>query len=82
MILAVQARVIDWDSPASWNAEADVTAVEELCRTGRTEAPVYDIAAWSTAPSAWLPRPVPAGGVRPLTGRVAARPSGRPHRHR
>ena len=31
--------------PASWNADDAVTAVEELCRTGSTDAPVYDIAA-------------------------------------
>ena len=43
--LAGGARIVDWDSPASWNAEAAVAAVEELCRTGRTDAPVYDIAA-------------------------------------
>ena len=36
--------IVDWDSPASWNAEAAVAAVEELCRTGSTDAPVYDIA--------------------------------------
>ncbi|MET8677727.1 ATP-binding protein [Streptomyces sp. NPDC004647] len=34
----------DWDSPLSWDAEAAVTAIEELCRTGRTAVPVYDIA--------------------------------------
>ncbi|MEU6704363.1 uridine kinase [Streptomyces wuyuanensis] len=35
---------VDWDSPASWDAEAAVGAVAELCRTGRTTVPVYDIA--------------------------------------
>lgn len=35
---------IDWDSPASWDADAAVAAVAELCRTGRTTVPVYDIA--------------------------------------
>lgn len=35
---------IDWDSPQSWDAEVAVAAVAELCRTGRTEVPVYDIA--------------------------------------
>ncbi|RII20895.1 uridine/cytidine kinase [Streptomyces sp. YIM 130001] len=34
---------IDWDSPLSWDAEAAVAAVVELCRTGRTRVPVYDI---------------------------------------
>ncbi len=36
--------IVDWDSPDSWNADAAVAAVEELCRTGSTDAPVYDIA--------------------------------------
>jgi uridine kinase len=35
---------IDWDSPLSWDADAAVAAIEELCRTGRTTMPVYDIA--------------------------------------
>ncbi|MEU8541884.1 uridine kinase [Streptomyces sp. NPDC048717] len=34
---------IDWDSPASWDADAAVAAIEALCRTGRTDVPVYDI---------------------------------------
>jgi uridine kinase len=37
--------IVDWDDPASWNAAAAVAAVEELCRTGSTDVPVYDIAA-------------------------------------
>ncbi len=35
---------IDWDSPLSWDADTAVTAITELCRTGRTDVPVYDIA--------------------------------------
>ncbi|MGC5346371.1 uridine kinase family protein [Streptomyces sp. DT24] len=35
---------IDWDSVRSWDAEAAVAAIGELCRTGRTDVPVYDIA--------------------------------------
>ncbi|MBW5424736.1 uridine kinase, partial [Streptomyces sp. BG9H] len=35
---------IDWDSPASWDADVALAAIEELCRTGRTSVPVYDIA--------------------------------------
>ncbi|MFF8607413.1 uridine kinase [Streptomyces sp. NPDC015346] len=35
---------IDWDSPDSWDADAAVTAIVELCRTGRTDVPVYSIA--------------------------------------
>ncbi|MFI5802636.1 uridine kinase [Streptomyces sp. NPDC051561] len=34
---------IDWDSPLSWDADAAVAAVAQLCRTGRTTVPVYDI---------------------------------------
>ncbi|GAA0488037.1 ATP-binding protein [Streptomyces olivaceiscleroticus] len=34
----------DWDSPLSWDAAAAVTAIEELCRTGRAAVPVYDLA--------------------------------------
>jgi uridine kinase len=35
---------IDWDSPSSWDADAAVEAIAELCRGGRTAVPVYDIA--------------------------------------
>lgn len=35
---------IDWDSPASWDTDHAVAAIEQLCRTGRTRVPVYDIA--------------------------------------
>nr|WP_309053487.1 ATP-binding protein [Streptomyces sp.] len=35
---------IDWDSPRSWDADAAVAAILDLCRTGRTDVPVYDIA--------------------------------------
>ncbi|MFJ3195558.1 uridine kinase [Streptomyces griseoviridis] len=34
---------IDWDHPGSWDTEAAVAAIAELCRAGRTEVPVYDI---------------------------------------
>jgi uridine kinase len=37
--------IVDWDDPVSWNHEAAVDAVEDLCRAGCTDAPVYDIAA-------------------------------------
>jgi uridine kinase len=36
--------ITDWDDPASWDAAAAVRAVAEICRTGRAEVPVYDIA--------------------------------------
>ncbi|WP_405806531.1 uridine kinase [Streptomyces sp. NBC_00210] len=42
--LVVGSSDIDWDSPGSWDADAAVAAIEELCRTGRTTVPVYDIA--------------------------------------
>ncbi|WP_264936602.1 uridine kinase [Streptomyces sp. A012304] len=35
---------IDWDHPDSWDADAALTAITDLCRTGRTDVPVYDIA--------------------------------------
>lgn len=34
---------IDWDHPESWDADTAVAAITELCRTGRTNVPVYDI---------------------------------------
>ncbi|MEU3508747.1 uridine kinase [Streptomyces longwoodensis] len=34
---------IDWDHPDSWDADAAVAAIADLCRTGRTRVPVYDI---------------------------------------
>jgi uridine kinase len=36
--------IVDWDDPASWDANAAVAALEELIRTGSVEVPVYDIA--------------------------------------
>ncbi|WP_344325703.1 ATP-binding protein [Streptomyces macrosporus] len=35
--------LVDWDDPASWNAEAAVAAIVALCEHGRTTVPVYDI---------------------------------------
>ncbi|MFF1543005.1 uridine kinase [Streptomyces sp. NPDC058291] len=34
---------IDWDHPGSWDADAAVAAILDLCGTGRTNVPVYDI---------------------------------------
>ncbi|WP_105973544.1 uridine kinase family protein [Streptomyces geranii] len=34
---------IDWDHPQSWDADTAVAAITGLCRTGRTNVPVYDI---------------------------------------
>jgi uridine kinase len=36
---------VDWDAPGSWNADAAVAAVAELCARGAAQTPVYDIAA-------------------------------------
>ena len=43
--LAGGSPIVDWDHPGSWNADAAMTAVMELCSTGRTDAPLYDISA-------------------------------------
>lgn len=34
---------VDWDSPRTWNATAAVNALEDLCRHGEAELPIYDI---------------------------------------
>ncbi|MFI2643024.1 uridine kinase [Streptomyces sp. NPDC018610] len=34
---------IDWDHPASWDADVAVEAISRLCATGSTGVPVYDI---------------------------------------
>lgn len=39
----------DWDHPGSWHADRAVDALEELARTGRTSAPVYDISTSSAS---------------------------------
>jgi uridine kinase len=36
--------LIDWDHPDTWHSDEAVRAICELARTGRTVAPVYDIA--------------------------------------
>lgn len=35
--------IADWDSPASWDADGALRALESLCTTGRADLPVYDI---------------------------------------
>jgi uridine kinase len=35
--------IVDWDSPASWNAADAVAVVAALCTTGVAEVPTYDI---------------------------------------
>ena len=36
--------VVDWDDPRSWDAPEAVAALEALCRSGRADVPIYDIA--------------------------------------
>ncbi|MCW2795958.1 ATP-binding protein [Nocardioides sp.] len=38
------AGIPDWDHPDSWLLADALTAIEALCRDGRAEVPVYDIA--------------------------------------
>jgi uridine kinase len=35
--------IVDWDDPRSWDAEGALDVLEQLCRTGAAEVPVYDI---------------------------------------
>ncbi|MBB6628913.1 ATP-binding protein [Nocardioides sp. KIGAM211] len=38
------AGIVDWDVPASWLLEDALATLEELCRAGRAEVPIYEIA--------------------------------------
>jgi uridine kinase len=38
------AGIVDWDVPESWLLGDALAALDELCRTGRAEVPIYDIA--------------------------------------
>jgi uridine kinase len=38
------AGLVDWDHPDSWHEADALAALRELCATGRTEVPVYEIA--------------------------------------
>jgi uridine kinase len=38
------AGMVDWDHPDSWHHEDAMTSLRELCTTGRSEVPVYEIA--------------------------------------
>ncbi|MFF9027741.1 uridine kinase family protein [Streptomyces iakyrus] len=42
--LVPESSDIDWDHPDSWDADTAVAAIIRLCRTGRTDVPVYDLA--------------------------------------
>src|SRR5207342_1642168 len=44
IIEGANAGIVDWDDPASWLLEDAMAALDELCRTGRAEVPIYDIA--------------------------------------
>lgn len=37
--------IVDWDDPGSWDDEAALSVVLELCRTGSAHVPTYSIAA-------------------------------------
>lgn len=43
IIEGANAGIVDWDDPASWLLEDAMAALDELCRTGCTDVPVYDI---------------------------------------
>jgi uridine kinase len=36
--------IVDWDDRASWDADGALAVLEQLCRTGSADVPVYDIA--------------------------------------
>lgn len=38
------AGIVDWDDPESWLLEDAMATLDTLCRTGRAEVPIYDIA--------------------------------------
>jgi uridine kinase len=68
---------IDWDSPLSWDADAAVAAVRELCTRGRTAVPVYDIASSSRTGSGTLALDGAAAPVFLAEGIFAADIAGR-----
>lgn len=35
--------IVDWDHVGSWDIDAAMRAIDDLCRTGRAEVPDYDI---------------------------------------
>lgn len=38
------AGLVDWDDPASWHRDDALASLRELCATGRSEVPLYEIA--------------------------------------
>ncbi|GII98343.1 uridine kinase [Sediminihabitans luteus] len=41
--MPVRFGIVDWDDPASWDADAALDALDALCRDGAADVPVYDI---------------------------------------
>ena len=41
--LPMRFGIVDWDDPASWDADGALATVERLCRIGAADVPVYDI---------------------------------------
>ena len=35
--------IVDWDDPGAWDSTGAVEAIEQICRTGSAEVPIYDI---------------------------------------
>jgi uridine kinase len=42
--LAPGQRIVDWDDPRSWSCDEALAALAALCREGRADLPVYDLA--------------------------------------
>jgi uridine kinase len=42
------AGLVDWDHTDSWNRTSALAAIAELCRSGQTDVPVYDISSSRT----------------------------------
>ena len=39
----MSAKIVDWDDPAAWDADAAMDALDGICRTGSARVPRYDI---------------------------------------
>lgn len=42
--VGANAGLVDWDHPDSWHVEDALAALRELCGSGRSEVPIYEIA--------------------------------------
>ena len=72
------AGLVDWDHPASWLPDDAVRTLEQLCREGRADVPVYDIAqdgrcGWQVLDLGDAPLLRGGGHLRPGRGRPPAR---------